>query len=183
MRRPTFAPLAAALAALAVPAAAQLVPGTRAPADAAEAIDHAQALLCTLAAAGRPMPGLNMPLLGGEGYVQLETVPEALAPFVGSGSEQKAVELRSPGDPVWVVHDPRSGRCAILSFTDPSPVEAKLLASLATPGAWKPHKAGAGVDHAFRWKIGKSVRLLTEISTPDSPGKPLVMVVVRPEGR
>jgi hypothetical protein len=173
---------AAALALLAGPAAAQIVPGTRPPESAADAIDEAQALLCTLAAAGRPMPGLNMPLLGEEGMTQLDTVPDALARFVTSTPQQRIVQLHAPGDPVWVVHDAQTGRCAIYSFTDAAPVEAKLLASFARPGSWKPKEAAAPVDHAFEWKIGGSVRLRTEILLPDAAGEPIA-VVVKPAGR
>ena len=51
--------LCAASAGLGVPACAgaQLVPGTREPANIAEAIDDTRMLVCTLAAAGRPMGG------------------------------------------------------------------------------------------------------------------------------
>jgi len=167
----------AALALLAGPAAAQIVPGTRPPESAADAIDDAHSVLCTLAAAGRPMPGLNMPLLGEEGMTQLDKVPDALAPLVASAPQQRIVQLQAPGEPVWVVHDARTGHCSIYSFTDAAPVEAKLLASLAHPGAWKRKKAAAPVDHAFEWKIGGAVRLRTEISLPDAAGDPIVVVV------
>ena len=182
MRAAFTAPLVAALAALASPSAAQIVPGFRPPESAADAIDHAHAGLCTLAAAGRPMPGLNMDLIGGEGFTPLDKLPDALAPFIAATPDQRIVQLKAPGDPVWVVHDPRTGRCSILSFTEAGPVETKMLAALATPGAWKRRKkAGEGIDHAYEWKIGGAVRLRTEISLPDSPGQPLA-VVVRPAG-
>jgi hypothetical protein len=171
---------AAALALLASPAAAQLVPGMRAPESPADAIDGAQAMLCTLAAAGRPTPGLNMGLIGGEGMTQLDGIPEALARFVPAAPTQKVVLLKAPGDPVWVVHDARTGRCGIYSFTAAAPVEAKLRAALDRPGAWKRSKKPvAGIDHSYEWKMAPGVRLLTEISIPDSAGEPL-LVLVRP---
>lgn len=172
---------AAALTLLASPASAQIVPGTRAPESAADAIDQAQALLCTLAAAGRPMPGLNMSLLGEEGMTQLDKLPDALARFVASTPQQRVVHVQAPGDPVWVVHDAQTGICSIYSFTDAAPVESKLLELLARPGAWKSKKAAAPVDHAFEWKIGGAVRLRTEISLPDAAGDPIV-IVVKPAG-
>jgi hypothetical protein len=170
----------AALALLASPAAAQLVPGTRAPESPADAVDEAQALLCTLAAAGRPVPGLNMPLIGGEGMTQLDKVPEELARFVTASPTHRTVRLQAPGDPVWVVHDAGSGRCAIYSFAEASPVVTKLLAALDRPGAWKRlKKPVAGIDHSYEWKMAPGVRLLTEILIPDAAGDPLA-VVVRP---
>jgi hypothetical protein len=170
----------AALALLASPAAAQIVPGTRAPESAADAFDVAQALLCTLAAAGRPVPGLNMQLIGGEGMTQLDKLPDGLAGFVAAAPTQRVVLLQAPGDPVWVVHDSASGRCAVYSFTDSAPVTAKLLTALDRPGAWKRQKEpAAGVDHSYQWKMAPGVRLLTEISIPDAAGEPLA-VVVRP---
>ena len=168
-----------ALALLAGPGQAQIVPGTRAPESTAEAIDDAQSLLCTLAAAGNPMPGLNMQLVGGEGYTPLDRIPDALARFVANAPQLRVVQLQAPGDPVWVVHDPESRRCSIYSFTDAAPVEAKLLGSLSTPGSWRRTDATAGIDHAFEWRIARSVRLRTEIALPDAAGEPLV-VVVRP---
>jgi hypothetical protein len=174
--------VAAALALLASPAAAQIIPGTRPPESAAEAIDDAQALLCTLAAAGRPMPGLNMELLGGEGMTQLDKVPDALARFVTGTPQQHIVQLQAPGEPIWVVHDPQTGICSIYSFTDAAPVEAKLLASFARSKSWKRKEVVAPVDHAFEWKIGGEVLLRTEITLPDAAGEPLV-VVVRPAQR
>jgi hypothetical protein len=170
----------AALALLASPAAAQIVPGTRAPESPADAVDLAQALLCTLAAAGRPTPGLNMQLIGGEGMTQLDKVPEALARFVTAAPTQKIILLQAPGEPVWIVHDAASSRCAIYSFTAAEPVVAKLLAALDRPGAWKRQKEPAvGVDHSYQWKMAPGVRLATEILVPDSAGEPLA-VVVRP---
>ena len=161
-------------------AQAQIMPGTLPPESAAEAIDEAQSLLCTLAAAGRPMPGLNMPMLGSEGMTQLAAIPDALARFVPPAPGQMIVRITVPGDPVWVVHDPRTGRCAIYSFTEAAPVEAKLIAGFERTDSWKKRKdAGAGVAHAYEWKMDRTVRLRTEISLPAAPGSPL-MVVVRP---
>jgi hypothetical protein len=172
-----------ALAALcAAPAAAQLVPGTRPPANAAEAVDDARAIVCTLAAAGRPMGGLNIPMVGGEGYAPVERTPDSLARFIPAGP-QKIVEYKGAGGPLWIAYDPASGRCAIYTFGDAAPVETKLLESLGRSRMWKPTKdAGAGVDHAFEWKAEPRLRLLTEISRPRAAGEPLT-VVVRPAGR
>lgn len=173
----------AALALLAGPAAAQIVPGLPAPTSPADAVSDAQAMLCTLAAAGRPMPGLNSALLGGEGMTALDALPDSLARFVGREPQQRIVQLVAPGDPVWVVHDPRSRRCAIITLTDPAPVTGKLLASLDLPGAWeRVDDAGGGIDYAYEWEIDKSVRLRTEVAIPDAFGEPLI-VVVRPANR
>ncbi|HYG48243.1 MAG TPA: hypothetical protein VD846_09925 [Allosphingosinicella sp.] len=170
---------AAALAVLAGPASAQLVPGLSPPASPAEAIDDAHSVLCTLAAAGRPMPGLNMKPIGGEGFTPLDRLPKALEPFFQSGPAEKIVQLKSPGDPVWLIHDPRSGACAIISFTDPAPAVARLLKSLDQPGSWKRRsELGKDIDHAYEWKVD-SLTLLTEIAFPDSPGPPLVVIVTR----
>lgn len=168
-----------AAAALAVPAtaSAQIVPGLRAPESPADAIDDAQSMLCVLAAAGRPMPGLNMKLLGSEGMTQLDKVPDQLAPFVSATATARVVLLHAPGDPVWVVHDSATGRCAIYSFTDPAPVEAKLLESMATPKAWKRQEPSGGADHVYEWAIDKPLRLRTEITRPKAPGEPLAVVV------
>jgi|GEM_PF-4777196 len=172
--------LVPALALVASSAVAQLVPGTREPASAAEAIDDAHMIVCTLAAAGRPMGGLNIPLVGGEGYAPVDKVPDTLARFVQSTPQQKIVEYPGAGGPLWIVYDPASGRCAIYAFTDPAPVEARLLQSLRRPGMWKPKKdADAGIDHAFEWKAEPGLRLRTEISLPDSAGEPILVVVKR----
>jgi hypothetical protein len=140
-------------------------------------------ILCTLAAAGRPMGGLNMDLVGGEGYTQVAKVPEPLARFVPSAPQQRTVEYRAPGAPLWIVHDPASGRCAIYTFAEAAPIEAKLLDSLRLSSVWKRKKdAGPGIDHLFEWKVDRSLRLRTEISRPHAPGEPFV-VVVRPAER
>jgi hypothetical protein len=183
MRIPLRFPAATAIALASIPAQAQLVPGTREPESPAEAIDDARMIVCTLAAAGRPMGGLNIPMVGGEGYAPVEKVPDSLARFVQSAPQQKIVEYPGAGGPLWIVYDPASGRCAIYAFTDAAPVEARLLQSLGRSRMWKPKKdAGAGVDHAYEWKAEPGLRLRTEISLPDAAGDPIV-VVVKPDGR
>jgi hypothetical protein len=169
----------AGLAAVAAPASAQIVPGTRAPETTAELVGDAQMIVCFLAAAGRPMPGLNMPLLGEEGMTVLAQVPDELAKFVENRPDQAILKLKSPADPVWIVHDRNSRRCAIYALTDPAPVEAKLLPILlGGKDPWKRVEPGAGVDQAFALKLGRE-RFLTEITRPRAAGEPLV-VVVRP---
>jgi hypothetical protein len=177
MRNSTLILAAGAALALPATAPAQIVPGLRAPESAADAIDDAQSMLCVLAAAGRPMPGLNMNLIGGEGMTQLDRLPEGLAPFVAAAATQQIVQLHAPGDPVWVVNDSATGRCAIYSFTDAAAVEARLLKSLATPKAWKRQEPSGGADHVFEWAIDKPLRLRTEITRPKTPGEPLAVVV------
>jgi hypothetical protein len=168
---------------VAPPAAAQLIPGTVPPENVAQAVDEARMVLCTLAAGGRPMGGLNMDLVGGEGYTPLAKVPEPLARFVQSAPPQRMVEYRAPGGPLWIVHDPSTGRCGIYTFAEAAPIEAKLLASLGLSSMWKRKKdGGPGIDHLFEWKVDRSLRLRTEISRPHAPGEPFV-VVVRPAGR
>jgi hypothetical protein len=175
--------LAPALALAATAAGAQLVPGTRAPENAAEAIDDAHGVVCSLAAAGRPVGGLNIPLVGGEGYAPVDKVPDSLARFVPAAPQQKIVEYLGAGGPLWIVYDPASRRCAIYAFADPAPVEARLLETLdrsAKLHMWKRSKdAGPGIDDAYEWKAEPGLRLLTEISKPRAPGDPFV-VVVRP---
>ncbi|HEX9966099.1 MAG TPA: hypothetical protein VGB04_14070 [Allosphingosinicella sp.] len=179
MRGARAALLVTALAALASTAAAQIVPGTRAPATTAELVGDAQMIVCFLAAAGRPMPGLNMPLLGEEGMTLLADVPEELAKFVEKRPGQAILKLKSPADPVWIVHDPGTRRCGIYALTDPAPVEAKLVPDLLSgKNPWKRVEAPAGVDQAFALKIG-SERFRTEITRPRSAGEPL-LVLVRP---
>jgi hypothetical protein len=168
-----------ALAALAAtPAAAQLVPGTRAPASPAEAIDDAHMIVCTLAAAGRPMGGLNIPMVGGEGYAPVDKVPDPLARFVQSAPEQKILEYPGAGGPLWIVFDQASSRCSIYAFTDPAPVEARLLETFNRGKIWKPKKvAGPGIDRVFEWKAEPGLRLRTEISLPHAAGEPIVVAV------
>ncbi|HEX8241490.1 MAG TPA: hypothetical protein VF574_17270 [Allosphingosinicella sp.] len=176
---PILAGAAAMLAALSAPAAAQIVPGTRAPETTAELVGDAQMVVCFLAAAGRPMPGLNMPLLGEEGMTVLTQVPDPLARLVENRADQAILELKSPADPVWIVHDRSTRRCAIYALTDPAPVEAKLMPILLGGShPWRRVEAGAGVDQAFALKLGRE-RFLTEISRPRAAGEPL-LVVVRP---
>jgi hypothetical protein len=167
-----------AFALVASAAAAQLVPGTRAPKSAAEAIDDAHMIVCTLAAAGRPMGGLNIPMVGGEGYAPVDKVPDSLVRFAPTTPGQKIVHYPGAGGPLWVVFDPASGRCAIYAFAESAPVEARLLQSLGRSGMWKRRKdAGAGIDHAFEWKAEPGLRLRTEISLPDSAGDPILVAV------
>jgi hypothetical protein len=175
-----------AISLLAVPATAllasaveaQLVPGTRPPASLAEAIDDAHMIVCTLAAAGRPMGGLNIPMVGGEGYAPVDRIPENLKAFVPSAPGQKVVAYEGAGGPLWIVYEP--GRCAIYAFTDAAPVEARLLQSMGGSRMWKRKKdAGPGIDHAFEWKADRSLRLRTEISRPHAAGQPLAVVVTR----
>lgn len=180
--RPAFL-LVPALALVASSAAAQLVPGTREPESAAEAIDDAHMIVCTLAAAGRPMGGLNISMVGGEGYAPVDKAPDSLARFVENAPQQKIVHYPGAGGPLWIVYDPASRRCAIYAFTDPAPVEARLLQTLGRSRIWKPKKnAGAGIDHVYEWKAEPGLRLRTEISLPDGAGEP-ILVVVRPAGR
>jgi hypothetical protein len=175
--------LVPALAFVTNAALAQLVPGTRTPANIAEAVDVAQAVVCTLAAADRPMGGLNSPPIGGEGYTPVDGVPDSLARFVAGAPRQKIVQYRGAGGPLWIVYDQVSSRCAIYAFADPAAVETKLLESLSHSLIWKPKKdAGAGIDYAYEWKAEPGRKLLTEISRPHAAGEPLV-VVVRPTGR
>jgi hypothetical protein len=168
------------------PVAAQLVPGTEPPADAAEAVVDAHGIICTLAAAGRPVGGLNIPIVGGEGYAPLDRVPDSLARFVPAAPQQKILEYKGSGGPLWIAFDPGSRRCAIYTFADAAPVEAKLLETLGRSrklNMWKPKKdAASGVDQVFEWKAEPGLRLLTEISRPHAAGEPLT-VVVRPAGR
>jgi hypothetical protein len=175
-----------ALALVASAATAQLVPGTRPPANAAEAVDDAHGVVCTLAAAGRPVGGLNIPMVGGEGYAPLNSAPDSLARFVPAAPQQKILEYKGAGGPLWIAFDPGSRRCAIYTFADSAPVEARLLETLGRSrklNMWKPRKdAAPGVDHAFEWKAEPGLRLLTEISRPHAAGEPLT-VVVRPAGR
>lgn len=167
----------AVLAFAASAAAAQLVPGTRPPADAAEAIGDAQTIVCTLAAAGRPMGGLNIPMVGGEGYAPIDRVPDSLARFVPSAPEQKILTYEGPGGPLWIVYDPGAARCAIYAFTDPAPVEARLLQLLGGSGIWERRDAGAGIDHVYEWNVERGLRLRTEISRPHAAGEPVAVVV------
>jgi hypothetical protein len=161
-------------------AGAQLVPGTRAPANAAEAIDDARTIVCTLAAAGRPTGGLNIRFIGGEGYAAIARLPDSLARFVPAAARQKLFEYKGAGGPLWIAFDPESGRCAIYAFTDAAAAEAKLRKSIGASPEWRPRMdAGAGVDWAFEWRPEPSLRLLTEISKPRAAGEP-VTVVVRP---
>jgi hypothetical protein len=169
-----------ALALVSSAAAAQLVPGTREPESAAEAINDARMIVCTLAAAGRPMGGLNIPLIGGEGYAPVDRIPDPLARFVESAPQQKVLEYPGAGGPLWIVYDPASGRCAIYAFTDAAPVEERLLQSLSRPRMWRrKNDAGPGIDHAFEWRPERGLVLRTEISLPDSAGEPIRIVVRR----
>jgi hypothetical protein len=174
---------ALALALAASRAAAQLVPGTEEPANAAEAVDDAHGVVCTLAAAGRPVGGLNIPMVGGEGYAPLDRAPDSLARFVPAAPQQKIFEYKGAGGPLWIVYDQASRRCAIYAFADPAPVEARLLETLdrsAKLHMWKRVKdAGPGIDDLYEWKAEPGLRLLTEISKPRASGEPFV-VVVRP---
>ena len=163
---------------LAVGASAQLVPGTRPPADAAEAIDDARMIVCTLAAAGRPMGGLNMPLVGGEGYAAISKLPDTLARFVPAAPRQKLFEYKGAGGPLWIAFDPESGRCAIYAFADAALAEAKLVKSLRASTQWRARMdPGDGVDDAFEWRPEGAPRLLTQVIKPHAAGEPVTVVV------
>jgi hypothetical protein len=177
--------LCAAATAFAAPAGAgaQLVPGTREPANAAEAIDDAHMVVCTLAAAGRPMGGFNIRFVGGEGYAAIAKLPDSLAPFVPAAPEQKFFEYKGAGGPLWITFDPASARCGIYAFADGAEAEARLIKSMAVSKVWKRKAdAGPGIDDAFEWRPERTLLLRTEISKPHAAGEP-VAVVVRPVRR
>jgi hypothetical protein len=182
--RRSISTLAAGAAALAGTGAhAQFVPGTRPPADTAEAMDDARMIVCTLAAAGRPMGGLNIRFVGGEGYAAVDKLPDNLARFVPAAAQMKRFEYKGAGGPLWITFDPDSGRCAIYAFTDAAAAEGRLLKSLRAASQWRPKMdPGTGIDHAFEWRPEPSLRLVTEISKPHAAGEPM-MVVVRPVRR
>jgi hypothetical protein len=120
-----FALLLALLAPLAaMPAAAQMIPGLRAPASIAAGVGDAWWSGCFFAATDRPAVGLNLPLgeLAGAGLHEPASIPDDLRAFIATlAGHVRIAVLDAPGGQVWMFFDARAKRCTII----PEPVASE----------------------------------------------------------
>lgn len=123
MRR--FALFLAALAvpSAALPAAAQIAPGLRAPTSVRDGVIQAWLMGCYFAATERPAAGLNIDTSrGGPGLHEPRSLPTGLRAFIDTlGDHVRLAVLDAPGGEVWMFYDGQAKRCTIA--TNPADAE------------------------------------------------------------
>ncbi|MEZ0244586.1 MAG: hypothetical protein ACAH11_14520 [Sphingomonas sp.] len=112
-------------------ARAQIAPGFRAPASIVDGIDHAWGFACFLAAAGRPVAGLNIGMeQAGEGLHRPGRIPDDLAPLAKRLDGYSVVVLDAPGGGVWIFHSVREKRCVIVPYPLDTPGVAEAAPAM-----------------------------------------------------
>ena len=94
---------------------AQIAPGLRKPETQLQAMGQALDMGCFLATAGRPVPGINQPLLGmkGEGLTPQEVAADWLSPLIATAGRNQVSLLKTPQGPVWIVFNLDNGDCNV----------------------------------------------------------------------
>jgi hypothetical protein len=189
MKRLAILLAAIALPLAATPAAAQMVPGLRAPASVADAVADAWLAGCYFAATDRPAVGLNLPLgdLAGPGLHAATSIPDELRAFIDTLADNVVVAvLDAPGGAVWMFFDPRSKRCTIV----PQPVtsegiEAEFTTLVRPDQDWRPvTRDGGGAAFEQDFEAAPALRrpggrLRAWYQAAKGPASPQMIVVER----
>ena len=171
----------ALLAALlsAAPAAAQIMPGLRAPATANDAMTIGQLLGCTFAVTGRPSAVSSADTSGAEGLTHHDTAPAAMLAAAGMTADGTlAFTLGNPEGEVWLLNNPAQHRCAVATLAgDLAANEAAFVAAMArSPAAFRAVDGGeAGTRRYESREMGVAVTL----KSPAAPGTPFVVITER----
>lgn len=114
---------------ISVAAVAQIAPGYREPTDLVDGAIMAVTSGCYLAAAGRPVPGINKPSggLAGKGVTEQESAPVWVTQASNSPNRVRYSTLGTPEGDIWIGFDETTSRCSVIA----RPVDVSKFRSAA----------------------------------------------------
>lgn len=162
----------------AAPAAAQIMPGLRAPTTAHDAMALGQLLGCTFAVAGRPSAVSSADTSGAEGLTHHDAAPAAMLTAAGMTADGTlAFTLGNPEGEVWLLNDPRQHRCAVATLAgDLAANEAAFVAAMTRSGTT--FRAAGGEAGARRYE-SREMGVAVTLKSPAGPGVPFVVITER----
>jgi hypothetical protein len=170
----------ALLAALlfAAPAAAQIMPGLRAPATAHDAMSIGQLIGCTFAVTGRPSAVASADTAGSEGLTHHDAAPPAMLAAAGMAAEGTlAFTLANPEGEVWLLNNPQQHRCAVATLArDLAANEAAFVAAMA--GSRMGFQA-AGREAGARRYESRDMGVTVTLKSSTGPGAPFAVITER----
>lgn len=188
MKRAALILAAFALPIPAAPAAAQIAPGLRAPANLRDAVGQAWLMGCYFAATERPAAGLNIDTsMGGPGLHEPRSMPAGLRAFIDTlGDHVRLAVLDAPGGEVWMFYDATAKRCTIVTNpADAEGIDAEFASLVRLDNDWRAatrEGGGAAFEQDFEGapalrRPGGRLRAWYQAAT--GPASPQMIVVER----
>ncbi|MEA3031466.1 MAG: hypothetical protein QOG13_2791 [Sphingomonadales bacterium] len=175
-----FAPFPALAALLAAaPAAAQIMPGLRAPATAHDAMSIGQLIGCTFAVTGRPTAVASADTSGAEGLAHHDSAPAAMLEATGMAADGTlAFTLDNPQGEVWLLNNPRQGRCAVATLAGDLAANEAAFATDLTGGRMGFREAQGGEAGTRRFE-SRDMGVTVTLKSPAAPGAPFAVITER----
>jgi hypothetical protein len=168
----------ALLAALlsAAPAAAQIMPGLRAPATAYDAMTIGQLIGCTFAVTGRPSAVSSADTSGTQGLTHHDAAPAAMLAAAGMTAEGTlAFTLDNREGEVWLLNNPQQHRCAVATLAgDLAANEAAFAAAMARSRMG--FQAAAGGEAGTRRYESRDMGVNVTLKSATGPDVPFVVI-------
>jgi hypothetical protein len=167
----------ALLAALlsAAPAAAQIMPGLRAPASAHDAMLIGQLIGCMFAVTGRPSAVSSADTSGSEGLTHHDAAPAAILSAAGMTAEGTlAFTLGNTEGEVWLLNNPAQHRCAVATLAgDLAANEAAFVAAMADSPMGYQAAGGEGGAHRYE---SRDMGVIVTLKSSTGPGVSFAVV-------
>jgi hypothetical protein len=167
-------PLAVLLSA--APAAAQIMPGLRAPETAHDAMTIGQLLGCTFAVTGRPSAVASADTSGSQGLAHHDAAPAAMLAAAGmTGDGTLAFTLANPEGEVWLLNNPGQHRCAVATLAgDLADNEAAFVEAIGrSPAGFRSVEGGETGTHRYE---SREIGLTVTLKSSTGPGAPFVVI-------
>jgi hypothetical protein len=163
----------------AAPAAAQIMPGLRAPATAHDAMSIGQLIGCTFAVTGRPSAVSSADTSGAEGLTHHDAAPAAMLAAAGMAAEGTlAFTVANPEGEVWLLNNSRQGRCAVATLAgDLAANEAAFAADLA--GGRMGFREAPGGEAGTRRFESRDMGVIVTLKAPGASGAPFAVITDR----
>jgi hypothetical protein len=163
----------------AAPAAAQIMPGVRAPATAHDAMSIGQLIGCTFAVTGRPSAVSSADTSGAEGLTHHDSAPAAMLSAAGMAAEGTlAFTVDNPEGEVWLLNDARQGRCAVATLAgDLAANEAAFAADMARSVAG--FREARGSEAGTRRYESRDMGVTVTLKAASGAGVPFVVITER----
>jgi len=167
-------PLALLLSA--APAAAQIMPGLRAPETAYDAMTIGQLIGCTFAVSGRPSAVASADTSGSQGLTHHDAAPPAMLAAAGMTAEGTlAFTLDNREGEVWLLNNPSQHRCAVATLAgDLAANEAAFAAALGRSAMG--YRAVEGGEAGTRRYESHEMGLIVTLKSSTGPEAPFAVI-------
>ncbi|HMG47642.1 MAG TPA: hypothetical protein VK614_09310 [Allosphingosinicella sp.] len=159
----------------AAPAAAQIMPGLRAPATAHDAMSIGQLIGCTFAVTGRPSAVSSADTSGSQGLTHRDAAPAAMLAAAGMTAEGTlAFTLDNPQGEVWLLNNPAQHRCAVATLA--GDLAANEAAFVAMAGSRMGFQAAGGGEAGARRYESREMGVIVTLKSSTGPDVPFAVI-------